>query len=210
MGGLATPLAGGGKVGGRRPRHERRPAVRRQVEQLTMRPTVGAVVRREDGRIADDADATLGNVLLERYPLPEEEVLHEDVPADLALQPPALPGQGGRLPRGDLGLPLRPRRAVVGVFEGHEEREVVQPRLLRGGEALNGGAPVRRGVLLEERERLLQQPLLVVDDRSVVDPAGGGRGSMVERRGREPAILNPHLGADQQWIAGEGGGGLGG
>src|SRR5437588_10568792 len=102
---VAPQLAGGAEVVGRHPCHERRPAVRRQVEQLAMRPAVGAVLRREDGRIADDADATLRSVLLERYPLPEEEVLHADVPADLALQPPALPGKRSRLPSGDLGLP---------------------------------------------------------------------------------------------------------
>src|SRR5205085_7431806 len=103
------------------------------------------------------------------------------------------------------GVPLRPWRAVVGGFEGHEERKVVQPRLLRGGEALDGVPPARRSVLLKGRERLLQQLLLVVDDRTVVNLSGGERGRMVERRGREQAILDQQLGAEQQRIAGEGG-----
>jgi len=70
---IAPQLPGGREVIGRDARHDRRPAVGVEEEQVGVRPNVGGVHRHENGRVADDAQSLLVGVAAQGVPLAEED-----------------------------------------------------------------------------------------------------------------------------------------
>ncbi len=101
---VAPALAGGAEVVGRHAGDVARPAALVEVEQLLMRPHVGAVVRDVDRQVAEQADTAPRGGAAQLPPLGEEEELHEAVVARLGqaarrAPPRAPPRRDGRAAR---------------------------------------------------------------------------------------------------------------
>src|SRR5262245_20810123 len=95
-----------------------------------MGPDVSAIVRDEDGHIAEELDPMLLARSLQVVPLAKELVLEKGVKlhAGCELLPPT--GQGHRLTPRDGTLPRRPRLAAMELFQRHEQGVIVEPRRL--------------------------------------------------------------------------------
>ena len=63
--------------------HDRRPALFIQLEEFRMAPCIGAVQSHVDRQIPQDLDPVLVGIVLERFPLPVEHILHKTVESDL-------------------------------------------------------------------------------------------------------------------------------
>ena len=74
---VAPELAGRREVIRRHARHELRPALLVQLEQVGVRPDVGRITGHEDRRVAEQLDAEPPGVLAEVVPLAEKEELPE-------------------------------------------------------------------------------------------------------------------------------------
>src|SRR6185436_784082 len=72
---IAPKLTRAAEIIGRNSRDDYRTAVAIELEHLWMTPHVRGIVGNEDGRIADDSDASLAAIPLQRPPLTEEEIL---------------------------------------------------------------------------------------------------------------------------------------
>src|SRR5262245_14858812 len=92
-----------------------------------MRPDIGAIVRDEDGHVAEELDAMSVAFGLQVLPLTEELVLEEGMKLDSRreLFPPT--SHGCRLTKCDVAFPVGPRRTAVGLSKRHEQRIIVEP-----------------------------------------------------------------------------------
>ena len=134
--GIPPQLPGRAEIVGRHAGEHGRPAVGVEAKQLPSRPDVGAVVRHENRQVAHDLNRSRAAGVMHTLPLLEEQKLRQ-------LVQPDLPGAARRplhdrrwiAPR-DVGLPRRPRSLTVGILDGHEQREVVQPARLRAAETI--------------------------------------------------------------------------
>ena len=134
------------EVVGRDARHAHRVARLVQLEDLGVRPDVGAVGRDVDRDVAEDPDPPLVRRLLHAVPLAEEEELEEDVPGDVVGQLALDARESRRLAAAQLLGPLPERRPAVSPLQRHEEGPVGQPVLLgrRFAEPLELGPQVPR------------------------------------------------------------------
>src|SRR5712671_2144855 len=57
-----------------------------ELEQVRIRPDIGAVIVEEDGDIADHANRTFGSVVAQRVPLLKKEELHDPVGGENLLE----------------------------------------------------------------------------------------------------------------------------
>jgi len=98
-----------------------------------MRPNIGAIVRDENGHVAEELDVMFGDMWPSVLPLAGELVLEEGVKLDARreLLPPTR--HGGRLAAHDGAFPLSPRHAAMGLFQRHEQRIIVEPLRLTFG-----------------------------------------------------------------------------
>ena len=171
---VAPELAGGAEVVGRDAGLEGRPAVGGEVEELRVRPDVGAVVGDEDRDVAHDADAALAGLPPDVRPLLEEEPLLELDLAHLARELASRPLERLRVAVHERAVPGAPGRPAVRVLEGHEQGEVVEPGRLLVREGLEGLAARRRRLLLEGGEGLRQERPLELDHRARSRPPAPG------------------------------------
>ena len=132
---VAPQLSGGAEVVGGHAGLESGPAVGGELEDLRVRPDVGAVVGDEDRDVAHDLDPAVAGLRAHRGPLLEEQPLLELDLADLARELASRPLERRRLAPDERAVPRVPRRPAVRVLEGHEEREVRQPGAVRATEA---------------------------------------------------------------------------
>ena len=125
---VAPLLAEFAEIIRRHARHVFRLAVLRKVEEVAVRPDVGAVARDVHRQVADDLDAALVRVLLDLFPLLEEHVLdklHEQDRLRVLLH-----CGGDRLRPVELQVlvgPVVPLGADVGLLQDHVQRVVGQP-----------------------------------------------------------------------------------
>jgi hypothetical protein len=109
-----------------------------QEEQLGVRPDIAAVVCHEDRHVAHHPHpAGIGRVL-QGQPLPEEQELQGLLAGHRLRQALAPVHQRLRRAAGDVRLPGMPRRALMCLFERHEEGEVVQPGGMPGSKRCKG------------------------------------------------------------------------
>ena len=92
-----------------------------------MRPDFSAISRHEDGQIADEADALLPAMLLERSPLQVELVLNEAVEIDFVREFVVGGAERGRFAEANAGFPFEPFFVAMDVLEGSEEGPIVEP-----------------------------------------------------------------------------------
>ncbi len=164
-----------------------------------MSPHVGAVVRDEDGDVADDGDPALVRLSAQLAPLLKEDELTEDVKIYLLGEyfPSGRKSLG--LAIAQLAWPLRPITFVV-VLQRRKESEIVEPgRLGRAEliELLAGWAPTA----LKGR---LQDLALQRQQLAEVDVVSGQAGQLGEIVLGEQAVIDERLRRDQQRIPGEG------
>jgi hypothetical protein len=99
-----------------------------------MRPDIGAIVRDEDGHVAEELDAMLLAFGLQALPLAEELVLEEGVKLHQRREFLAPPSHGCGFTPYDGAWPFGPRRTMMSLFQRHEERIIVKPFRLTLGE----------------------------------------------------------------------------
>ena len=164
-----------------------------------MRPDVRAVVRDEDGDVADDVDAEFGRAPAQRGPLLEEDVLAERVKFDAFPQSFVRGRQRRGLARAQIRVPVGPRRLEL-VLQGGEQGKVFQPFRMVSSECLDLGlkplAPAREGCF--KRVALERRKLAEID---VVDGQIGQGGQVFVA---EQALLDERVQRDEQHIAREG------
>jgi len=159
----------------------------------------------EDRQVAEQADALLVGVSLERKPLPVEDPLAEAVLGDAGGVRLAGGVQRGRLAQGFPFRPLHPGPAAVRVLEGGEQGEVVQPVGVLRAPGLELGALGGRMVGGEALVGPAELPVMVADDPAIVDAIGREGRRVGQVINRQPAILDEPVEADQVGVAGEGG-----
>src|SRR6185369_10493673 len=120
-------------------------AIRVKFELLGIGPNVGRILGHEDRQIADNADAALVAVTLQREPLPEEEKLVEHVRLDFVAQLFARALERSGRAANQRWLPLVPRNAAVVIFESTEERVIFEPVCLLLSERFEVAAQCRIG-----------------------------------------------------------------
>jgi len=103
----------------------------------------------------------------------------------------------------DVLRPLRPGRAAVLEFQGHEESEIVQPGGVRRTEGQIAGARLEVARLQEARLRAPQHPVLVRDDGAIVHPVRGKGRPVGKILGGEQALGTQSVQTDEQRVAGE-------
>jgi hypothetical protein len=168
-------------------------------------PHIGAVQRDKDGDVADNANALLVGVRLDRQPLRKELPLAVLLALDLIgqLDPPALQCLG--LSPCRPCLPLVPRGQIVRLLERHEQGHVFQPACLFLTEPGKSGPLVRRSPVTVVGKGLVQQLGLVIDHRAEIHPVVGKEGHRLQIGGREVAGLHQLLRADEHRVPGKGG-----
>ena len=200
---VAPSLPGVAEQIGWHARHSGRLAVRVQFEQARVRPHLGAVVGDEDGRVADDPDGALVGVALERMPLAEETPLAERPEGHaFGAQPGGLLHRQWVPPRQRL-VPVGPVQAAEAFGQGHEQRVIVEPALLRLAKQRQVGAFRRRGACGKAGGRSGKVAHAVRHHELVVDPVGIERRRQPQVIGVEPAALLQFVQVDQQQIAGK-------
>ncbi len=167
-------------------------------------PHIGAVKGHKDGDVADDADATLVGVRFDCQPLIEELPLTILLVLDLLRQvfSPAIQCRGH--PLGSPYLPLGPGAQIVGLLQGHEKGEIVQPGTLRPAKLGKGRALVVGGMGAKAGKSLVQQVGLVVDHGTKIDPVVGKVGHGLQVGRREVTQRRQPFGADQHRVPGKG------
>ena len=178
-------------------RDERRPALV-ELEQVLVGPHVGAVVRDEDGDVADDGDPALAGLGSKRAPLVEEHELTEDVKVDLLGQLQMCARQGVRVAVAQLGGPLGPIATVV-ILERREEREIVEPTRLGRPKLIELLAALRSLTLKSSVQHLT----LERQQLTVVVTVGGQAGQVREVVQGEQAPIDQGLRRDQQRVSGK-------
>src|SRR5262245_46401638 len=108
-------------------RDQRRRAFIFEVEEMTVGPDVGAVVRDEDRGVADDLDPMFVCVAGEAEPLLEKEELVELLRADFGRMVLAEKMHGFVFAVAQVGIPFRPLPAVVLVLDRAVRRVIFQP-----------------------------------------------------------------------------------
>ncbi len=167
-----------------------------QVEQLAVRPHVGAVARDEDRDVTQDADAASRGVAVQCLPLAEDDELHPFLRVDRPREADVPAGDGLGPAPGDVGLPVGPWRAAVRVLERHEERIVVEPGAVRGAERLEGG-----GEWFMPRQALdgaAEQRQLPRNDGVEVDVVVGEGRRVGEVGGRQQPVGDERVGAGEE------------
>ena len=136
-------------------------------------PDVGAVVRDEDGQVAHDVNRSCVAGAADVLPLLEEQKLREHVQPDLAGAACGPARDRRRIAMRDVRLPCGPRRKTVGLFDGHEQREVVEPVGLCVAEAIEAIAHRARAGGVEAIEHARPERLAVGDDGGEVHAVCG-------------------------------------
>ena len=131
---IPPKLAVRAEVIGRNTGHLGGPAIGIQLEQIAVRPYVGAIVRHVDWNVAHHLNAARVTIILQFIPLAMELPLPEFLDLDFL-----------RVRLGD--GPCGPGLLAVGLFERHEAGEIVQPAALTLTEILELG----RGMEVAER-----------------------------------------------------------
>ncbi len=185
--GVAPKLAGGAEIIGRDAGDVVARTVGVEVEERTVGPDVGAVVGDVDGDVAHDTNAVGVGVVAEVRPLFEELKLEEALEGD------------GVVRGGEGGVPAGPRNVAVGFFEGHETGERFEPCGVAGAEGVEGGGG------REAMEGAFEDGAFEGDDAGEIDFGIGESGDIGEVGGGEEAGFGEGVGADEEWVAGEGG-----
>ena len=83
---ITPELSGGAEIVRRYAGHNNRPPIRLELELIRISPDICRVLRHKDRNIANEADAALVAIGLERKPLPEEKKLIELMRLNLLVQ----------------------------------------------------------------------------------------------------------------------------
>ncbi len=203
---VAPQLPRRAEVVGRNPRDADGVARLVQLEDLGVRPDVGAVGGDVDRDVAEDPDPPLVGCLLDAVPLAEEEELEKDVPGDVVGQLALDVCEGRRLPAAQLFGPLPEGRSAVSPFQCHEESPVLQPVLpgRRFAEPLELGPQLSGSVASEAPPRLAQETILPRDHLLEVDLVLRETRHVLEQRAREKSVGDEELWGQEHRIAGEG------
>ena len=166
-----------------------------------MGPDVGAVVRHEDGEIADQTDAELAAFLAQRLPLDVEKELLEALLLDFRAQRAAGAIERRPIAQAQAWLPLGPRLSAAGALDRHVESEIVEPGSVARGECLKGStiAPT----LVESRECGPQVSLAKGAHRRVVDAVLREGGHIGEFARGKKAVFRQSAEIDEKRVASE-------
>src|SRR5919106_531445 len=169
-----------------------------------MRPDVGAIVRDEDRHVAEELDAMLVAFGLQALPLAEELVLQEGMKFDARRELIPPPRHGYGVTPCDVGWPFGPRRTMMSLSQGHEERIIIKPFGLLLGEGSQLVALWLGGCALKGLEGFPQEALFEIADRIIVYPVRRKWRRIPEiMRGQQPLCLQ-RLQTQQQGIARKG------
>ena len=193
------------EVVGRHTRHDGRPAVVGQGEEVGPAPDVGAILRHEDRQVADDRDAARGGPAPQPAPLVVKEKLARAGVVDALGQVAGRGGDHAGLAAGDIARPLRPRAAREVGLERDKERVVVEPPAVLFGELPELVAELRRGPQGKRGRHLVEQGEPRADHVAERHVVGRQR-----REGREPVgvdqpVVAQPIERDHQRVAREGG-----
>ncbi|KAF5043686.1 hypothetical protein DSECCO2_499720 [anaerobic digester metagenome] len=171
-----------------------------QFEEPGVRPEVDAIVGEVDRYIPDDLDGALAAMVLERLPLPIEDVLEELLPEDQIRELRAVAPESVFVPVPDIGRPVAPDLPGKPVLEGDEDGVVVEPRGIVGDEFFVAEVLPE---FFEPRKRPVEEAVLVGKDRGVVDPPCGEIGWVPDILRPEEAVCDHLLGADEPGVPGK-------
>ena len=139
-----------------------------QLEELGLGPHIGGVHGHIDGQVADDADAQLVDIVPQRVPLLEEQILHIHEERHVLRQQRPVLRQCLFLPQPDVLRPLRPGPHAEVPLAGHIQRVIRQPP----GVFRRKGRYLRAVPLPAPLEGLLQQAEPTLVDLAVVHVPG--------------------------------------
>ena len=165
---IAPALAGCGEVIRRNARDADGLKAVVKLEDLRMRPDIGAVVADKDGNIAEDANPALGAVSSQSRPLFVEEELNDLLDGELASAFVHETGEGVGLAAGELGGPLVPAEIVEAAAQHTVHRVVGEPGNVVLAEPLEAEAVFLRSAIKKVGRRFFDQRNLLVEGRAEV------------------------------------------
>src|SRR5262245_46173351 len=159
-----------------------------QGEQGGMPPDISTVVCHIDGEIANQTNAAVMAVLLQRLPLPKKLPLQK------------LVGRHGHWIRSGAVRPLRPGEPRIGLFERHKPGKSLKPDVPLGTKRFECETIDPRERLYTPGGGLPQQGLLPWDDRFVIHNGVWKDRDIVEGFWGEPPFRHQGIQAEQEGI----------
>ncbi len=197
---IAPELPGAAEVIGRHTCDDDGRAIFVELKLFRVGPNVGRVLGHEDRQIADDFDAVIVSVTLQREPLAKEEKLVKHVRFNFFSQLFARAFDGRWRAANKPLFPFVPRHTAMRIFESAKERIVFEPVGLLLRKSFEGAAQGSAGCLRVTNVRSAQELVLqLVRGAEINLLSNHGR----RRSGVEQSFLHQHVRADKQRITGE-------
>src|ERR1700722_4116081 len=198
---ITPELSRGAEIIWRDARDHGWPAAIIEIKQLRTCPHIGAVVRHIDRNIAHHANSALPRIIFELSPLLEEFELPILVGVDLGREFAGPFTNRIRFARTDLCVPLRPHHSMVGVFAGHEEGVVIEPRTGLFAKACKRRMIASSTVGKEDLRRAAQRAHFEFDHGFVVDGLFAKMWRVSEVEWTDQSLILQLLEAEQHGIA---------
>jgi len=174
------------------------------MEQVGMRPHVGAIEGNEDRHIANNPDAPPIGIATQIVPLREENPLTILLRLDGVRKFVARLRQRIRIARSERGGPFRPGTHAILLFKRHEQRNIVEPGSLRLTE-LHKGCTIGGRERPKTLEGPVEQRRLPGNNDAEINPFIGTDRTVCQIINHQMPGGEQTVGTDQHGVAGKGG-----